>query len=1348
MTEKDVVQFLNDLVVNLAEQAEEYIKSEEYKNIEKRQEELYDISPRRRTEEQNQELEKISQYFDDLEQTIAKKVVSSLSVDDIESVFSYITTSFIVKNSIDFSRENGLTTMVNAMLDKMIDQNADFASRLLENNEFMEALYTNNDTLIMQNIFEHVSDENLILDCVTKESNNLRNVPYDLEKNELRPTNVIENMIPIVMTSMASKEFKIRLLQDENILQYLSGYYIEKAVLNIKELTSQDRLALVQAPQIAKRLSQYNCTNITNGCLKTLEEYQQALSSGGVKADTLLQNNHLPLEDLKTLLFTDELYKEINEFSLEKIITSSDLTFEERKELLLDSRIMTKLSSINITSIFASKVFSEEERDILFKDSRIATKIYNPATFDNNLSTIVESEVLSPEEKLKILTDDRMIEGLSSFNIEKLLADSEVSTEMATEILFNKQLFYKLINEYYPEYNPTGYNKGPFKYDKYEYVKKLYEKNPNIAKTLCFRLLNDNILDLGFDLIERISKYYTLGSSIASLYTGLGEPVYFENILKSVSKTANANLINIESLIPTIINMSTDTSNYSDNPKERRQLSKIRYNGKVDIPNLTTEDWKTLSYIGFRDYSPYYNNIKMTLWGVMKEDIDISLNILPDVLKNEDLQNYEQKRQELCNRYFQEAINANDLTAAKNAYFNKYFSINIEEAKAIVKMYAGSIEKLSQKTEYNQQTSYILEIMNTLNIKKLNQIQQFYQQPNIEPISFDDILYMDQSIRQIFSKEMSDCVYKTSDKIADENGNLIENKPHMMSFTIEEDGKISTKQVPVYEPGFDFKMLIHSTAAYGEMELINNNYFDSWNKSLRTSNHGICCSLIANNNLGMADVKDVLLGFDSWDKQAISQSSPYDLCTYNDNFNLQEGRFMRFFTPQDIIDNTRHTHNEQTLERLELRSEKRTKKCTNIQPSYVIIYSDMEDNIKQKAIKCSEEMNIPIVYLDKEKIVNHEKDKIDLTTQACKNTSDYDEKFTMLERIIVSHENNRSGLRMTNPEWLEKYFPTSKIDQLIKETISTMQNDYLITDDIATYYESSMKLIDILDKEQEKFNIAQDATSRTNEIDLPIEEYKKSIMQLIDNSLSHSNTEKLETIIENINCQETDTNTDQIILSSINDKFISKLQGLGELYPKEEKNHNTGHVERVMLLSQIIGKSIFEKENGQSAQENIDLLVQCAKYHDCGRSNDATDVGHSKRSVEKMQQLLQQEGYSDNEIHIMQAAVEYHEYEDEESTFNRICKKYDIPEKEIEKTRQIANCLKDADALDRVRFHDEMATLKKDKLRTEVAKGLISTATDLIEYYQSYDKTEFSKKCQELQAARKISNSIVNETTK
>ena len=37
----------------------------------------------------------------------------------------------------------------------------------------------------------------------------------------------------------------------------------------------------------------------------------------------------------------------------------------------------------------------------------------------------------------------------------------------------------------------------------------------------------------------------------------------------------------------------------------------------------------------------------------------------------------------------------------------------------------------------------------------------------------------------------------------------------------------------------------------------------------------------------------------------------------------------------------------------------------------------MQDEIKQNAIKCSAEMNIPIVFLDKEKIIQHEVTKIE-----------------------------------------------------------------------------------------------------------------------------------------------------------------------------------------------------------------------------------------------------------------------------------------------------------------------------------------------------------------------------------
>ena len=41
----------------------------------------------------------------------------------------------------------------------------------------------------------------------------------------------------------------------------------------------------------------------------------------------------------------------------------------------------------------------------------------------------------------------------------------------------------------------------------------------------------------------------------------------------------------------------------------------------------------------------------------------------------------------------------------------------------------------------------------------------------------------------------------------------------------------------------------------------------------------------------------------------------------------------------------------------------------------------------------------------------------------------------MVQKIILIHENNRSGIRMTNPVWRDQYFPTEKIDRLLEETI-------------------------------------------------------------------------------------------------------------------------------------------------------------------------------------------------------------------------------------------------------------------------------------------------------------------------
>ena len=117
-----------------------------------------------------------------------------------------------------------------------------------------------------------------------------------------------------------------------------------------------------------------------------------------------------------------------------------------------------------------------------------------------------------------------------------------------------------------------------------------------------------------------------------------------------------------------------------------------------------------------------------------------------------------------------------------------------------------------------------------------------------------------------------------------------------------------------------------------------------------------------------------------------------------------------------------------------------------------------------------------------------------------------DAKLELVEQVLLSHENNRSGLRMTNNDWLDKYFPTSKIDSIINYLIRNMQQEFERTQDIASYLKYSSQLMDILDKENEKFNVTMENVDRKNYIDIPVEEYKSRIMQFINQDFYYNYT--------------------------------------------------------------------------------------------------------------------------------------------------------------------------------------------------------------------------------------------------
>lgn len=1358
-----IKQMMNDIKIAL----DELVKTDEFVYLETRYDELKDLCEKYAgnvdlVEKYEIEIQEIEEQLDKLVEKTIKSKFQNISQSQMQEILSKISPSFIEKNHIPIQtssfRDDYFSIVIAYILDS-IDDN-DFVVR---NNLLLE------DNFVSSFDYREV---NPILYYLVKNTNNEANILKTLDKIDWNDS-IIEEIIDSKNFSLV---FKKNLLINQEFLQKVGEFQLTRILQKIN-LSSEEKLALVLNENISSKLSDYYFSSVLGSMCKTYNDIRNLLNNALIK-DKIVINEDI-LENLSSSeinkVFEDKevLEKLINslDYMLAKLIRDGKMDYNTRCEILFNDKIFTRLDRNDIDEILLSTKINGEQRLELMLDSRIYPKIN-----EKTIEKFADCRLGIPtSDILLIINSEKFVDCFNTKSIFRILSERELSSEECDNIIFNKKYFYKAINEWNKEYNnPSSENKkeyntfftenviekNTYKYDKYEYFKKLHKRNPYITKTFYYKLLNDELLDFGIDFIEKMSLYPDTAESLTSL-AERGNLKYLKHMVNVIENSKYAEKIDISFFINDLIDLNSsyilfDLQNpyfknerekyYNEHPDEMNIYFYGYTRDFINADNFTEEQWENFTEIKMRSMSIYYKGFNKYHQKILIND---SLNILPDVNTNNDLNNYTEKRLKLCDDIFKSSVERKNLDSAKNAYLNKYFSINIEEAREIVRLFGSSIHKFDGNSSYDMQTKYVEQIEKILNITKIDTINQSYNDSGLEPLKFDEVIYIDQSIRQMFSKNMSDSVYKVTDKVMDEKGNIITNKPKIMNFVIDNDGEKSIKQVQVYEPGYNFKMLIHSTAAYGEMELLNDNYFDSWNKNFsRKSNHGICCSLISNDNMGMAEVKDVLFGFDSWNESSITKSAPYDIYSENNKFDIKENRPITFMSAQDIINNTRHTHNEHVLERRELRDDKRNLEYPNIQPSYVIIYSDMRDEIKQKAVKCSEEMNIPIVYLDKEKIVKHEVEKIDSKIEQMHSTSDIKEKMDLLEQILLSHENNRSGLRMTNNDWLEEYFPTGKVDNLFKEIITEVQSNYSQSGNINEYYFNSSKIMDILDNENKKFEATMESVDRKNYIDIPVENYKTNIMQFINQNLCRTNIPKIETIIEEIKNSNNDLLFTQVV-SQVDTSLIHKeVEDIikKRLYPNEGKNHNIGHIERVIVLSRIIGEKELTLENGEIDEHSIDLLTECAKYHDSGRESDKVDLEHGKKSAKKLGELIN-EGYSEEDIKVMKVAVEYHEEEDSRDRFEKICQKYGLDSSKIDYARKIANCLKDADALDRVRFKNTKAKLDEEKLRTESSKKLVTFAEELNKSYEDFDKKQFRNSCEYLvmNQNRKIQEQLQDE---
>ncbi|MPM87302.1 hypothetical protein SDC9_134398 [bioreactor metagenome] len=146
--------------------------------------------------------------------------------------------------------------------------------------------------------------------------------------------------------------------------------------------------------------------------------------------------------------------------------------------------------------------------------------------------------------------------------------------------------------------------------------------------------------------------------------------------------------------------------------------------------------------------------------------------------------------------------------------------------------------------------------------------------------------------------------------------------------------------------------------------------------------------------------------------------------------------------------------------------------------------------------------------------------------------------------------------------------------------------------------------------------------------------------------------------------------------------------------------HGEDHIERTMLMAALLAW------RETVSQENTQLLLLAASYHDVGRVDDSYDTEHGPRAITKLGELA---GLGGQELLLLQCAVAAHSRPDSmmEATLTGIAPK------DMSRALALSRLLKDADGLDRVRIRD----LNPNFLRHRSARALSGFSEYVFELY-------------------------------
>ena len=381
----------------------------------------------------------------------------------------------------------------------------------------------------------------------------------------------------------------------------------------------------------------------------------------------------------------------------------------------------------------------------------------------------------------------------------------------------------------------------------------------------------------------------------------------------------------------------------------------------------------------FKDSMVRYDLLNQSLPDSLSDAEREALIFLYNSRVSFDVQSYEELEFLNSPEFWMEKLNqANDLDEIKEVLLSRC-GFDLKSACLLIKTY--DIKDVNVPSSVLETYNYILKVIESESVSELKEL-------GFEDKGFKDYYLFDRRLKEAF----------------------LENINQSLEFN-----------------GDSFKLLVTVLGAYGRDREIDD-YKDLWTRAKISPL--MSCSLVSDDNLALAPVKTVILGFKEMNRNLLNMKEQDLNSGVSENDLNQASKIPgNFQSSSSLIDETRSDYNELVFERYD--------DFKVVMPDYVLWFRDNKKGYEM-ALKAASDFDIPLIEIDPYKL--GEKWSLEISRMVERlNDSNFE---SLALEIITKFLNNRNGLSL-HREVLDEFFSDERFEEIVRDLYEVCP-DYLM----------------------------------------------------------------------------------------------------------------------------------------------------------------------------------------------------------------------------------------------------------------------------------------------------------------